>query len=73
MSTDEKNDVTSAVTPEERQLDDAYVMRTYARLGVEFVEGRGATLVDAAGREYIDLLGGIGCAMLCCPGWSTVA
>ena len=64
MSTDEKNDVTSAVTPEERQLDDAYVMRTYARLGVEFVEGRGATLVDAAGREYIDLLGGIGCASL---------
>lgn len=64
MSTDEKNDVTSAVTPEERQLDDAYVMRTYARLGVEFVGGRGATLVDAAGREYIDLLGGIGCASL---------
>lgn len=64
MSTDEKNDVTSAVTPEERQLDDAYVMHTYARLGVEFVEGRGATLVDAAGREYIDLLGGIGCASL---------
>lgn len=64
MSADEKNDVTSAVTPEERRLDDAYVMHTYARLGVEFVEGRGATLVDAAGREYIDLLGGIGCASL---------
>lgn len=64
MSADEKNDVTSAVTPEERRLDDAYVMQTYARLGVEFVEGRGATLVDAAGREYIDLLGGIGCASL---------
>ncbi len=64
MSTDEKNETPSAVEPQERRLDDAFVMRTYGRLPVEFVSGHGATLVDAAGREYLDLLGGIGCASL---------
>lgn len=64
MSADEKNDQLSAVTPEERELDDAFVMHTYGRLPVEFVSGHGAVLVDAAGREYLDLLGGIGCASL---------
>ena len=64
MSEVEKTDQLSAVDPEERRLDDAYVMHTYGRLGVEFVSGHGATLVDAAGREYTDLLGGIGCSSL---------
>ena len=64
MSEDEKNSQACAVDAEERRLDDTYVMGTYARLGVEFVSGHGATLVDAAGREYLDLLGGIGCASL---------
>lgn len=64
MSADEKNDQLSAVAPEERDLDDAFVMHTYGRLPVEFVSGHGAVLVDAAGREYLDLLGGIGCASL---------
>ena len=64
MSADEKTDQLSAVVPEERRLDDAYVMHTYGRLGVEFVSGHGATLVDVAGREYTDLLGGIGCSSL---------
>ena len=64
MSADEKNNQLSAVTPEERELDDAFVMHTYGRLPVEFVGGHGAVLVDAAGREYLDLLGGIGCASL---------
>ena len=64
MSADEKNDQLSAVTPEERELDDAFVMHTYGRLPVEFVSGHGAVLVDAAGREYLDLLGGIGCSSL---------
>ena len=64
MSEDEKNPTTEAVVAEDRQLDDAFVMHTYGRLPVEFVSGHGATLVDAAGREYIDLLGGIGCSSL---------
>ena len=64
MSTDEKNEQLGAVNAEEKNLDDAFVMHTYGRLPVQFVSGHGATLVDAAGREYLDLLGGIGCASL---------
>ena len=64
MSEDEKNLTTAAVVAEDQKLDDTFVMHTYGRLPVEFVSGHGATLVDAAGREYIDLLGGIGCASL---------
>jgi predicted acetylornithine/succinylornithine family transaminase len=37
-------------------------MSTYRRQPVAFVEGRGALLFDAEGREYIDLLGGIAVA-----------
>ncbi len=36
-----------------------YLMPTYARLPVVFVEGRGSRLIDADGREYLDFLGGI--------------
>lgn len=43
-----------------KALDDAYVMRTYGRLPVEFVSGEGATLTDSTGKTYIDCLGGIG-------------
>ena len=64
MSTDEKNEQLGAVNAEEKNLDDAFVMHTYGRLPVQFVSGHGATLVDAAGREYLDLLGGIGCSSL---------
>ena len=64
MSEDEKNDQLIAVNAEERHLDDTFVMHTYGRMPVEFVSGHGATLVDASGREYIDLLGGIGCSSL---------
>ena len=40
--------------------DDArYIVGTYARQPFEFVSGRGSTLVDAAGREYIDFYSGI--------------
>ena len=36
---------------EAARLDEAYVMHTYARYPVEFVEGRGAELVDADGKS----------------------
>lgn len=39
-------------------------MRTYRRAPVEFVRGEGALLFDAAGNEYLDLLGGISVASL---------
>ena len=45
-------------------LDDSYVMHTYGRLPVEFVEGHGAVLIDACGNEYLDFLGGIGSVSL---------
>ena len=64
MSEDEKNDQLIAVNAEEKRLDDTFVMHTYGRMPVEFVSGHGATLVDVSGREYIDLLGGIGCSSL---------
>ena len=35
------------------------LLPTYARLEVTFVEGDGAWLVDAEGKRYLDLLGGI--------------
>ena len=42
------------------KLDDTYVMHTYGRLPVEFVDGSGAELVDVDGKRYLDFLGGIG-------------
>ena len=44
------------------EADETYLMHTYGRLPVEFVSGHDATLVDSTGKEYLDLLGGIGCA-----------
>ncbi len=38
---------------------DTALADTYARFPVEFVSGRGCTLVDAAGNEYLDLLAGV--------------
>ncbi|MHB0976031.1 MAG: acetylornithine transaminase [Candidatus Aquicultorales bacterium] len=45
---------------EVQSLDNTYVMPTYARLPVMFVEGRGARLWDSEGREYLDFLAGLG-------------
>lgn len=44
---------------EAKQLDDAYVMHTFARSPVEFTGGHGMYLTDDAGREYLDFLAGI--------------
>ncbi|WP_322150617.1 acetylornithine/succinylornithine family transaminase [Paratractidigestivibacter sp.] len=54
----------STVPAEAKVLDQKYVMPTYGRLPVEFVRGAGAVLTDSAGNDYIDFLGGIGCASL---------
>ena len=40
-------------------LEQRYVMGTYRRLPVMFVDGRGVTLRDREGREYLDLVAGI--------------
>jgi len=41
------------------ELDNQYVMHTYARLPVVFVRGEGCFVYDDAGRQYLDLLAGI--------------
>ncbi|MFH1149064.1 MAG: acetylornithine/succinylornithine family transaminase [Actinomycetota bacterium] len=46
------------------ELDSRYVMHTYKRLPVAFVRGKGTRLWDSAGREYLDLLGGLGVVVL---------
>jgi len=43
-----------------QQLDSMYHMPTYARLPVTFVKGKGTRLWDDTGKEYLDLLSGIG-------------
>lgn len=47
-----------------RELDGRYVMQTYRRLPVSFVRGRGTRLWDTEGREYLDLLSGLGVTVL---------
>ena len=64
MSADEKSPACPTAPAEVVRLDDAYVMHTYGRLPVELVSGHDATLVDSEGREYIDLLAGIGCVSM---------
>jgi acetylornithine/N-succinyldiaminopimelate aminotransferase len=41
-----------------------HVLQTYRRQPVTFVRGQGVRLFDAEGREYYDLLSGIGVASL---------
>jgi predicted acetylornithine/succinylornithine family transaminase len=47
-----------------RALEARHVLQTYRRQPVTFVRGKGVYLYDAEGREYIDLLSGIGVASL---------
>ena len=49
---------------EERELESAYLMQTYARKPVELVSGRGMEAVDDAGRTYLDFVSGVGAASL---------
>jgi acetylornithine/N-succinyldiaminopimelate aminotransferase len=41
------------------ELEHRYLMATYRRVPVTFVEGRGVTLRDSEGREYVDLVAGL--------------
>src|SRR5476651_1190335 len=45
-------------------LEARHVLQTYRRVPVTFVRGKGVRLYDAEGREYLDLLSGIGVASL---------
>jgi predicted acetylornithine/succinylornithine family transaminase len=55
----------SVTTSEDVQLiESRYVLQTYRRQPVTFARGQGVRLYDAEGREYLDLLSGIGVASL---------
>ena len=47
-----------------RALDEQYVMHAYGRYQVALDHGKGATLWDVAGKEYIDFTAGIGVCSL---------
>ncbi len=44
----------------QKELDEKYLMQTFARKQVEFVRGQDTRLYDDDGKEYIDFLAGIG-------------
>lgn len=46
------------------RLDGAYTMQTYQRLPVAFARGEGTSLWDTGGKEYLDMVGGLGVAVL---------
>lgn len=43
-----------------KETDSKYVAHSYSRFNVELVSGKGSTLYDEAGKEYIDFGSGIG-------------
>lgn len=47
-----------------RALEARHILQTYRRSPITFVRGQGVRLYDADGREYLDLLSGIGVASL---------
>ena len=47
-----------------RTREQQHVLQTYKRQPVAFVRGQGSRLYDADGREYLDLLSGIGVTSL---------
>lgn len=53
----------------QQNLEAKYVMHTYGRKPVEFVQGSGMRLTDSKGKEYLDFLSGIGTVSLghCAP------
>jgi acetylornithine/N-succinyldiaminopimelate aminotransferase len=46
-------------------LESRHILQLYRRAPVTFVRGQGVRLYDTDGREYLDLLSGIGVASLC--------
>jgi acetylornithine/N-succinyldiaminopimelate aminotransferase len=47
-----------------RERESQHVLQTYKRQPIAFVKGRGAWLYDDTGREYLDLVSGIGVTSL---------
>ncbi len=47
-----------------RDLESKHVVQTYRRTPIVLVRGKGVRVFDAEGREYLDLLAGIGVGAL---------
>ena len=47
-----------------QKMDGQYVANTYKRFPIDIVSGKGSTLVDVNGKEYIDMGTGILLAFL---------
>ncbi|HUP41522.1 MAG TPA: aminotransferase class III-fold pyridoxal phosphate-dependent enzyme, partial [Vicinamibacterales bacterium] len=47
-----------------RELESKHIVQTYNRTPIVLVRGKGVCVFDAEGREYIDLLAGIGVGAL---------
>src|SRR5262245_63763938 len=58
------NDAMTMVLDDVVARETKHVLQTYRRNAVTFVRGQGVRLWDADGREYLDLLSGIGVAAL---------
>jgi acetylornithine/N-succinyldiaminopimelate aminotransferase len=57
-------DTMTTSTADIQALEARHVLQTYKRAPITFVRGKGVRLYDIEGREYIDLLSGIGVASL---------
>src|SRR3954469_24131890 len=55
---------TTTMATDIQALEARHVLQTYRRNPVAFVRGEGVRLYDSDGREYLDLLSGIGVASL---------
>src|SRR4029079_8229547 len=54
----------ATVIDDVQALEARHVLQTYRRQPITLVRGEGVRLFDAEGREYLDLLSGIGVASL---------
>jgi acetylornithine/N-succinyldiaminopimelate aminotransferase len=55
---------TTTTVDQVQALESRHVLQTYRRQPVTFVRGKGVRLFDSDGREYLDLLSGIGVSAL---------
>src|SRR5918996_1228585 len=54
----------SIMTSQVKELESKHIVQTYRRTPIVLVRGKGVRVYDAEGREYLDLLAGIGVGAL---------
>jgi acetylornithine/N-succinyldiaminopimelate aminotransferase len=59
-----KRDMQTTTADEVQAREARHILQTYRRTPITFVRGQGVRLYDADGREYLDLLSGIGVVSL---------